>query len=254
MSITVTYLEQQLIAAGLREGQTVMLHSSLSSLGYVEGGALTVVEAFLRVLGHDGTLCVPNLVFRGSMTEYLRNHQRVDLRVLPSRSGAISETVRLHPQAQQSVHPSHPVSAIGRRSNELLKDHLRSRGPCGPQSPWGKIAGTEGAIVLLGVGQSCNTTLHVVEEMAAPYIFLDEELCGTVVDRFGREHPYRVQAYVANRHRTFDVVDTPLLEADIMKKATVGQATVRIIDSPKMVQFCVEQVQKNPDWLAQRSK
>ena len=36
---------------GVREGDGVMVHSSLSSIGYVEGGAPTVVEAFLALLG-----------------------------------------------------------------------------------------------------------------------------------------------------------------------------------------------------------
>ena len=254
MSLTVTELEQQLIAAGLSKGQTIMLHSSLSSLGHVEGGAETVVEAFLRGLGPDGTLCAPNLVFRGSMTQFLRAHPRIDLRVMPSKNGAITEAIRRHPRALQSVHPSHPVSAIGPRSEELLRDHLRSRGPCGPESPWGKIAATEGRIVLLGVGQSSNTTLHVVEETTAPYIFLDEMLTGTVVDRSGREHTYRVQAYTTDRARTFDAVDAPLLERGIIKMAPVGQATVRIIDSPEMVKFCAEAVRRNPNWLAQQTR
>ena len=172
-------------------------------------------------------LCAPNLVFRGSMTQFLRAHSRIDLRAMSSRNGAITGAIRQHPKARQSVHPSHPVSAIGPRSEKLLRDHLRSRGPCGPESPWGKIAATEGRIVLLGVGQSCNTTLHVVEETTAPYIFLDEMLTGTVVDRSGREHSYRVQAYTTDRARTFDVADAPLLDRGIMKMAAVGSERPR---------------------------
>ncbi|MFH1006709.1 MAG: AAC(3) family N-acetyltransferase [Candidatus Latescibacterota bacterium] len=254
MSLTATDLEQQFRAAGLDKGQTIMLHSSLSSLGHVAGGAETVVSSLLRVLGPEGTLCVPNLVFRGSMTQFLRAHTRIDLCAMPSRNGTLTEAVRNHPLARQSVHPSHPVSAIGRRRDELLRDHLCSRGPCGPESPWGKIAATEGRIVLLDVDHACNTTLHVMEETTAPYIFLDEALEGIVIDRSGREHPYRVQAYVTDRARTFGVVDAPLSEEGIQQMASVGAATVRIIDSPRMFTFCVAAVRKNPDWLAGKNR
>ena len=44
-------LAGELAALGLRSGDTVMLHSSLSALGQVDGGAETVVDALLDVSG-----------------------------------------------------------------------------------------------------------------------------------------------------------------------------------------------------------
>ena len=40
---------------GLKEGSTVMVHTSLSRIGYVCGGAQTVIEALIEVVGHEGT-------------------------------------------------------------------------------------------------------------------------------------------------------------------------------------------------------
>jgi hypothetical protein len=57
---------------------------------------------------------------------------------------------------------------------------------------------------------------------------------------------------VTDRARTFDAADAPLLDRGIMKIVPVGQATVRIIDSPRMLNLCVEAVRQNPDWLAQQ--
>ena len=56
---------------GLREGDCVMMHSSLSALGYMEGGADTVVDALLDAVGPTGTLLVP--VFRDSVWVDLAN-------------------------------------------------------------------------------------------------------------------------------------------------------------------------------------
>ncbi len=52
-------LTQDLINAGLIPGITVIVHSSLSSLGWVCGGAVTVVQALMDVLTVEGTLVMP---------------------------------------------------------------------------------------------------------------------------------------------------------------------------------------------------
>ena len=53
MDMVVT--ERDIIAAlndvGIRRGDVVIVHSSLKSMGYVEGGADTVIDALLKVLG-----------------------------------------------------------------------------------------------------------------------------------------------------------------------------------------------------------
>jgi aminoglycoside 3-N-acetyltransferase len=52
-------LGRDLSTLGLSAGDTVLVHSSLRSLGWVCGGALAVVQALLDVLGPGGTLVVP---------------------------------------------------------------------------------------------------------------------------------------------------------------------------------------------------
>ena len=69
-SITRDSLAHDLKALGVREGDCVMLHSSLSSLGWVEGGADAVVEAFLDAIGPEGTLLTPAFT-QGAWTEHL---------------------------------------------------------------------------------------------------------------------------------------------------------------------------------------
>lgn len=44
---------------GLQCGQAVMVHTSLSSLGYVCCGAQVVIEALLEQVGRDGTIMMP---------------------------------------------------------------------------------------------------------------------------------------------------------------------------------------------------
>ena len=46
-------------ALGLEQGAVVEVHSSLSSLGYVEGGAPTVIKALIEVVGEQGAVVMP---------------------------------------------------------------------------------------------------------------------------------------------------------------------------------------------------
>ncbi len=129
---------------GLRRGDLVQVHSSLSAFGYVEDGADTVVDALLETLGPDGTLMVPTF-----------NHGAVeifDVATSPSSNGKITEVLRLRPEAHRSVHPTHPYAAIGPLINTFDWE-----------CPLGKLTQRDGLILLLGVGMNSNTIAHVAE-------------------------------------------------------------------------------------------
>jgi aminoglycoside 3-N-acetyltransferase len=55
-SLTQKHIEDGLQQLGLSKGGVAEVHSSLSSLGWVEGGAPTVVDALMNVVGEQGTL------------------------------------------------------------------------------------------------------------------------------------------------------------------------------------------------------
>lgn len=56
MSVTKTEIVKLLNEVGLKANDIVMMHFSLSSIGYVEGGADTVIDTFLEIIGGKGTL------------------------------------------------------------------------------------------------------------------------------------------------------------------------------------------------------
>ncbi|MCE7980447.1 MAG: hypothetical protein DYG89_04590 [Caldilinea sp. CFX5] len=104
----------ELYRLGLGAGQIVFVHSSLSSLGHVQGGAATVVDAFLAVLGVTGTLVVPTFTFAHGRAEepiFDPYHDR-------SEMGAITEAVRTRPGARRSCHLLHGVARY--RQDPLL--------------------------------------------------------------------------------------------------------------------------------------
>ena len=165
-TVTQEMLENNLAALGVQAGDLLVVHSSLSSLGWVEGGEHTVIEALLECLGPQGTLFMPalSLGYFGPR----RPPPLFDPATTASVVGRIPESFRRRPESTRSLHPTHSIAGIGPRADELLGDHERSWTPCGRESPWGRIAHDRGKVLMLGVGTAACTMFHGPEEEAEP--------------------------------------------------------------------------------------
>jgi aminoglycoside 3-N-acetyltransferase len=167
----------QLAVLGLRPGDVVLLHTSLSALGWVCGGATAVVAAFLDLLGADGTLVVPAQTPRNrdpatwtdpalppQMWPHIREHlPAFDPLLTPSDGmGAVAERVRTWPGAHRSAHPQSSFAGVGARAVALLDDHDPA---ChlGERSPLARLERAEAKVVLLGVGYDRCTAFHLAE-------------------------------------------------------------------------------------------
>jgi aminoglycoside 3-N-acetyltransferase len=173
-------LSHDFAALGVCLGQVVLLHSSLSSLGHIEGGAGTVVSALLDVLGTDGTLVVPagtaghsdtSPLYRaavagmtpGEVAAYRARMPAFDPATTPSQQmGRIAEHVRTLPGARRSAHPHTSFAAIGPRAAEIVDGHARD---CllGERSPLARLYDADALVLLLGVGYDKCTAFHLAE-------------------------------------------------------------------------------------------
>ena len=133
-------IARDLRGLGLRAGDTVLVHSAMSRIGNVEGGAAAVVDALQDALGPRGTLAVPTFPFRG--IDAGPRAQRPGLRRGrdPVEMGAITEEVRTRPGALRSLEPTHPVAALGPLAEFLVEDHVNAEGPCDKHSPLYRLA------------------------------------------------------------------------------------------------------------------
>ena len=173
-------IARELCGTGISPGDTILVHSSLSSLGYVPGGAEMVVGGLVRAVGPDGTLLMPALSYQQ------RPHHVHDTRRTPSNVGAIPEHFRLRPGTVRSVHPTHSVCGIGRRAVDLLSRHAEDSTPCGPSSPLNLMLDIGAKIVMLGCGLRPNTTMHALEEYVEPVYLFGELVAYTITDNTGR--------------------------------------------------------------------
>ena len=177
-TVTCSDILTGLQSLGLKPGDTAFVHSSLSSFGHVEGGAETVVRAFLEVLGPEGTFSAP--IFRNGYFGG-ESDQVWDRDNAPSQMGRISETVRTWPGARRSAHAVHPIAAVGRLSEDLTERHNVT--DFAFDSPFARFIELDAWIVLLGVPFNNCTLIHLLEERAEiPYRHWVARV-GTVIDR-----------------------------------------------------------------------
>ncbi len=172
-------LARGLLALGLEAGMTVLAHASLRSLGSVDGGAETVVDALREVLGPAGTLVVATATEENSTTS--RAHQAriagmttkqvrefraamppFDRAVTPAGTGRIAEAVRTMPGAIRSAHPQSSFAAIGPLARRLMRQH-KIVCHLGEDSPLGKLYTSGSWILLAGVGYQACSALHLAE-------------------------------------------------------------------------------------------
>jgi aminoglycoside 3-N-acetyltransferase len=152
----------------LPPGAVVFMHSSMSRLGYVEGGATTIVAALYQVIvqQHNGTLAVPTLTLSGGMADTLRAGGIFDVRNTPSVTGRLTEVIRQHPGAVRSLHPTHSVAALGSRAEWLTEAHHRDSRSFGPLSPWGRLIEADGFVLGLGIDLGPVTFVHTIEDLS----------------------------------------------------------------------------------------
>lgn len=234
---------------GLQKGDTVLVHSSLSSFGYVEGGADAVIEALIDTTGTEGTVVVPTLT--GKLTDSPKCPPYFDVNNTKCWTGIIPETFRHYKKAKRSLHPTHSVSAIGKNRDYLIENHEMTLSPCDKNSPYYKISRLNGKILLIGVDLESNTSIHSCEEIAkVPYHLQKEMTHAVVIDYEGNK--ITVNNYLHDWHKPptdFTKFEDLFVKNDIMKFGKIGNSPIRIIDSKAMFDFAVDLLVKKPLFL-----
>lgn len=237
--------------AGINADETLLVHSSLSKIGYIDGGAKTVVEALLELLGENGNLLMPTSPNSGLQLEYIESLDVFDVARDKSKLGAISEYFRSLPEAIRSAHPTEPVSCIGPDAAYFTEDHFGTLTPYTADSPFFRVSERGGKILYLGVtldnaGTNLHTMEDAVEEFRYPVYF---QKIFEVSVRFPNGEIKKMNTKVHNPEqsvlRKCDDLLPLFKERGVYNEVQIGEARALLFDAKRMLSCMIEEYEKN---------
>jgi aminoglycoside 3-N-acetyltransferase len=147
----------QILELGVTPGAVLLVHTSFSKVGPLEGGPQGLIAALQAALGPDGTLVMP------SMSD--DDDHPFDPRTTPCLGmGVVADTFWRTPNVLRSDSP-HAFAAVGPEAARITANHPLDV-PHGLNSPVGRVYELDGQILLLGIGHDANTTIHLAEALA----------------------------------------------------------------------------------------
>lgn len=236
--LTKQSLTDSLQRLGIKSGTRLIVHSSLRSLGPVQGGADTVLDALLECIGQDGLLVMPTFTYNNDVFDPLHT---------PSRTGLLTETLRKRDGVVRSLHPTHSVAAVGKGAAAVCAGHQHLPG-LGIDSPLDRVAKLGGGILLLGVGHTSNSTIHVGEAYArVPY--LDIPFNPLAPKRVRVAGPVSQEIELRESpgcSRAFGVIEAHLRKRGAIRDGLIGKALVQWMSAQEVISTTVDLLRQNP--------
>lgn len=255
-------IDDALSELGLKKADNVIVHCSLSSMGFVCGGAEIVIRSLLQAVGTEGTVMMPTQSWKNLDPEtgvhweepkewwqIIRdNWPAYNKQITPTNTmGAVAEMFRLWPGSLRSDHPARSVAANGKNAAFLTENHDL----CdifGESSPFAKLYDLDGKVLLIGVDYDKNTCLHLADSRA---------------NYPSKHNTIEHSAIMINGKREWKAYETLFVDgedfveigkafelsvkgtSDEVKMYSLGNATLRLMSVKKLVDFAVEWIEKN---------
>ena len=235
---------------GVTPGEVLCVHSSLLTLGPIEGVAPremagTIARLLLDYLGPDGTLVVPTFNF-----DFAKGKPYDRQRTASRGMGALSEYVRLMPGSMRSPHPLQSVAAIGPRAQQICGPDTPS--PFEPGSAWATLVDLNARVLLLGTIMQYATVFHVPEQaIGVPYRYW-KEFTAPYVDRdVTRERTYKLYVRDLDLDPYLELarLEKALRVRGVLKEAPLGSGMVQSVLAQDMADETRRLLERDPNYF-----
>jgi aminoglycoside 3-N-acetyltransferase len=228
-----------------------MVHSSYKSLGGVEGGPQTVIDALLDTLTSDGTLVMPT--FTLSFCEQYNREGKgyFNLENTPSEMGILTELVRKMPGAKRSINPIYSVAVYGRLKDELSS--VNDKSVFGRDSIFGKLHRLNAWIMIIGLNYNRSWTfVHYIEQMEGCDYRYYKDFSGEIVVG-GRKYFDTFTMLVRDIERgvitSVDPMGKVLEERGVVNIKKVRRSPVKLFKTKDAYDITATEMKKNPRLL-----
>jgi aminoglycoside 3-N-acetyltransferase len=220
--------------AGVRQGDIVMTHSSLSAFGYFEGGADMVIDTLLKAVGPTGTIAVPahSLSWVGALP-YDPKTSRALVGAIPARFLQCKEAIR-------SLHPTHSVAAIGPMAEKLVAGHDHTVEPQSRLGYWGNLVKYGGKVLLL-CKQGSNTLMHAGELWGGaqlPSCQVHRLVNGKRVESVMNGLPWHTE--------NFRIVHERMTQRGLLKTVPLGESEIYLMSARDGTDTMMEVMREDP--------
>jgi aminoglycoside 3-N-acetyltransferase len=247
MHLGVEEILQALRQLGRFEAPALLVHSSLSACGTIDGGASTFIAA-LRDWSRPATLAMPTHSYcfpEGALPAPCFDPVRT-----PSHVGAITNDFWRLPGVIRSLHPTHSLACAGPLARELCTGHEWAETPCGPGTPYARLLQLGCAVLMLGCSLEAYTLFHTAEDAASvPYLY-KRSLCEVSCrDAIGIRWSWATLRHDMEVTRRFAEMDTWLEQRGLLQRVRLGLGTLLFIpDADAAHRALVSELRQNP-WL-----
>lgn len=253
--LTRAKLADALRALGLKAGERVLVHTSMSALGWASGGPATVIWALMDVVTERGTLIMP--AFSADLSdpskwgdppvpeswwpEIRASLPAFDPLRTPSRGvGRVAELFRSWPGVIRGPHPQASFAAWGRGAKTIVHPHPLED-TFGEHSPLARLYDRQARVLLLGCGFDSCTAFHLGEHRAAMCPALSD---GAPVLQRGRRQWMTYDGLDYSSH-DFDDCGTAFAAGKGVQTGSAGAGTARLFHLPAAVDFAERWLRDN---------
>lgn len=220
---------------GILPSDTLLIHSSMKSIGSVPGGADEVLDALMAYFEQVGMLLFPTLSYSLVNTE----HPVFDVRNTKAVTGILPELFRQRPGVFRQLHPTHSISAYGKNAAAFVATKSVPSTPVPEDSPWKKLVDAKGKVLFLGVGGvHCNTLLHGVEEWNhATSVYTEAKQPLELIDYDGTRIPCPMSRHTGEHSRFYNRIEPVFRKHGILTEGKFGAADCLLLDAAKAAEI-----------------